>query len=68
MWLHENDEIPCDLVLIGTSDPQGICYVEVNDFFLEHAGELRIIILRSRLAGLLHQLQEPFGAVFCQTG
>ncbi|EMS66479.1 Phospholipid-transporting ATPase 2 [Triticum urartu] len=28
VWLHENDEIPCDLVLIGTSDPQGICYVE----------------------------------------
>ena len=30
VWLHENDEIPCDLVLIGTSDPQGICYVEVK--------------------------------------
>uniref|UniRef100_A0A804RHA0 Phospholipid-transporting ATPase 2 n=1 Tax=Zea mays TaxID=4577 RepID=A0A804RHA0_MAIZE len=28
VWLHENDEIPCDLVLIGTSDRQGICYVE----------------------------------------
>jgi phospholipid-translocating ATPase len=48
VWLHENDEIPCDLVLIGTSDPQGICYVEVNDFFLEHTGELRIIILRRK--------------------
>ena len=23
---------------------------------------------RLRLAGFLHQLQEPFGAVFCQTG
>jgi phospholipid-translocating ATPase len=33
VWLHENDEIPCDLVLIGTSDRQGICYVEVNVFF-----------------------------------
>jgi phospholipid-translocating ATPase len=31
VWLHENDEIPCDLVLIGTSDPQGTCYVEVNE-------------------------------------
>ena len=30
MWLRENDEVPCDLVLIGTSDPQGLCYVEVN--------------------------------------
>ncbi|KAK9222085.1 hypothetical protein WN944_010517 [Citrus x changshan-huyou] len=28
VWLRENDEVPCDLVLIGTSDPQGVCYVE----------------------------------------
>jgi len=31
VWLRENDEVPCDLVLIGTSDLQGICYVEVTD-------------------------------------
>ncbi|KAJ8424435.1 hypothetical protein Cgig2_002747 [Carnegiea gigantea] len=30
VWLRENDEIPCDLVLLGTSDPQGVCYVEGN--------------------------------------
>lgn len=30
VWLRENDEVPCDLVLIGTSDPQGVCYVEVS--------------------------------------
>lgn len=29
VWLRENDEVPCDLVLIGTSDPQGVCYIEV---------------------------------------
>jgi len=29
VWLRENDEVPCDLVLVGTSDPQGVCYVEV---------------------------------------
>ncbi|CAM8958799.1 unnamed protein product [Rhodiola kirilowii] len=28
VWLRENDEVPCDLVLLGTSDPQGVCYVE----------------------------------------
>ncbi|KAG5551952.1 hypothetical protein RHGRI_010149 [Rhododendron griersonianum] len=28
VWLRENDEVPCDLVLVGTSDPQGLCYVE----------------------------------------
>lgn len=29
VWLRENEEVPCDLVVIGTSDPQGICNVEV---------------------------------------
>jgi phospholipid-translocating ATPase len=36
VWLHENDEIPCDLVLIGTSDSQGICYVEVTELHFSH--------------------------------
>ncbi|CAH9115128.1 unnamed protein product [Cuscuta europaea] len=30
VWLRENDEVPCDLILIGTSDPQGLCYVETS--------------------------------------
>ncbi|KAI9086650.1 hypothetical protein K1719_031244 [Acacia pycnantha] len=30
VWLRENDEVPCDLVLIGTSDPQGLCYIETS--------------------------------------
>ncbi|KAF5950191.1 hypothetical protein HYC85_012184 [Camellia sinensis] len=28
VWLRENDEVPCDVVLIGASDPQGLCCVE----------------------------------------
>ncbi|KAB1209891.1 Phospholipid-transporting ATPase 2 [Morella rubra] len=28
VWIRENDEVPCDLVLLGTSDPQGVCYIE----------------------------------------
>jgi hypothetical protein len=32
VWLRENEEVPCDLVIIGTSDPQGICCVEVKQF------------------------------------
>ncbi|CAI0385422.1 unnamed protein product [Linum tenue] len=28
VWLRENDEVPCDLVVLGTSDPQGLCYIE----------------------------------------
>lgn len=30
VWLRENDEVPCDLVLVGTSDLQGLCYVETS--------------------------------------
>ncbi|GBG70477.1 hypothetical protein CBR_g6606 [Chara braunii] len=28
IWLRENDEVPCDLVLLGASETQGFCYVE----------------------------------------
>ena len=52
MWLHENDEIPCDLVLIGTSDPQGICYVEVNDFFLEQRRRAAYHYIKKKERGL----------------
>ncbi|KAK6140761.1 hypothetical protein DH2020_025496 [Rehmannia glutinosa] len=30
VWLRENDEVPCDLVLLGTADPLGICYAELK--------------------------------------
>ncbi|KAI4363845.1 hypothetical protein MLD38_020012 [Melastoma candidum] len=30
VWLRENDEVPCDLVLMGTSDAQGLCCVETS--------------------------------------
>ncbi|KAJ7519907.1 hypothetical protein O6H91_20G059900 [Diphasiastrum complanatum] len=28
VWLREDDEVPCDLVLLGSSDSQGFCFVE----------------------------------------
>ncbi|XP_024378284.1 phospholipid-transporting ATPase 2 isoform X3 [Physcomitrium patens] len=28
VWLLENDEIPCDMVLLGTAEPLGLCYIE----------------------------------------
>ncbi|BBM97303.1 hypothetical protein Mp_1g04630 [Marchantia polymorpha subsp. ruderalis] len=28
LWLRDQDEVPCDMVLLGTSEPGGICYVE----------------------------------------
>lgn len=30
VWLLENDEIPCDMVLLGTAEPLGLCYIEVS--------------------------------------
>jgi magnesium-transporting ATPase (P-type) len=30
VWLQEDAEVPCDLVLLGTSDPMGHCYVQVS--------------------------------------
>jgi magnesium-transporting ATPase (P-type) len=28
--LQENDEIPCDLVLLSSSDPLGNCFIQVH--------------------------------------
>ncbi|CAM0905081.1 unnamed protein product [Alopecurus aequalis] len=58
VWLHENDEIPCDLVLIGTSDPQGICYVETAA--LDGETDLKTRIVPSICANLS---QEQLGKI-----
>lgn len=48
--------MPSDLVLIGTSDPQGICYVEVS-MEVHVFGELGFVLLfsnsRSRMDGVI---------------
>lgn len=64
MWLHENDEIPCDLVLIGTSDPQGICYVETSA--LDGETDLKTRIVPSISANLsVEQLEKVKGVIEC---
>ncbi|XP_047065739.1 phospholipid-transporting ATPase 2-like isoform X2 [Lolium rigidum] len=64
VWLHENDEIPCDLVLIGTSDPQGICYVETAA--LDGETDLKTRIIPSICANLSpEQLGKIKGVVEC---
>ncbi|TVU13805.1 hypothetical protein EJB05_37233, partial [Eragrostis curvula] len=64
VWLHENDEIPCDVVLIGTSDPQGICYVETAA--LDGEIDLKTRLIPSISANLsAEQLGKVKGVVEC---
>ncbi|KAK3145027.1 hypothetical protein QOZ80_4AG0321700 [Eleusine coracana subsp. coracana] len=64
VWLHENDEVPCDLVLIGTSDPQGICYVETAA--LDGEIDLKTRVVPSISANLsAEQLGKVKGVVEC---
>ncbi|RDX67499.1 Phospholipid-transporting ATPase 2, partial [Mucuna pruriens] len=50
VWLRENDEVPCDLVLIGTSDPQGVCYVETAA--LDGETDLKTRVIPSACMGI----------------
>ncbi|XP_028807852.1 phospholipid-transporting ATPase 2 [Neltuma alba] len=64
VWLRENDEVPCDLVLIGTSDPQGLCYIETSA--LDGETDLKTRIIPSACMGidveLLHKIK---GVIEC---
>ncbi|XP_059280312.1 phospholipid-transporting ATPase 2 [Lycium ferocissimum] len=64
VWLRENDEVPCDLVLIGTSDPHGLCYVETAA--LDGETDLKTRVVASACMGidseLLHKIK---GVIEC---
>ncbi|KAL2331677.1 hypothetical protein Fmac_019258 [Flemingia macrophylla] len=64
VWLRENDEVPSDLVLIGTSDPQGVCYVETAA--LDGETDLKTRVIPSACMGidveLLHKIK---GVIEC---
>ncbi|XP_042387499.1 phospholipid-transporting ATPase 2-like isoform X1 [Zingiber officinale] len=64
VWLRENDEVPCDLVLIGASEPQGICYVETAA--LDGETDLKTRVLPSSCIGLTpEQLHKIKGVIEC---
>ncbi|PON34844.1 P-type ATPase, subfamily IV [Parasponia andersonii] len=72
VWLRENDEVPCDLVLIGTSDPQGMGYVETAA--LDGETDLKTRVIPSACTGidleLLHKIKASlrpriFGVIEC---
>ncbi|KAH9615990.1 hypothetical protein KSS87_005366 [Heliosperma pusillum] len=64
VWLRENDEVPCDLVLLGTSDSQGVCYVETAA--LDGETDLKTRVIPSACMGidfdLLHKIK---GVIEC---
>ncbi|KAK9150198.1 hypothetical protein Syun_008507 [Stephania yunnanensis] len=64
VWLRENDEVPCDLVVLGTSDPQGICYIETAA--LDGETDLKTRFIPSACMGLdpelLHKIK---GVIEC---
>ncbi|XP_059644716.1 phospholipid-transporting ATPase 2 [Cornus florida] len=64
VWLRENEEAPCDLVLIGTSEPQGLCYIETSA--LDGETDLKTRVIPSACMGidfeLLHKIK---GVIEC---
>ncbi|XP_010481763.1 PREDICTED: phospholipid-transporting ATPase 2 [Camelina sativa] len=64
VWLRENDEVPCDLVLLGTSDPQGVCYVETSA--LDGETDLKTRVIPSACVGIdLELLHKMKGVIEC---
>ncbi|PIA58375.1 hypothetical protein AQUCO_00500355v1 [Aquilegia coerulea] len=64
VWLRENDEVPCDLVLIGTSDPQGTCYIETAA--LDGETDLKMRVIPSACMGLVPELLHKIkGVIEC---
>ncbi|KAL1834610.1 hypothetical protein DCAR_0104820 [Daucus carota subsp. sativus] len=64
VWLRENDEVPCDLVLIGTSEPQGQCHVETSA--LDGETDLKTRVIPPACAGIeLELLHKIKGVIEC---
>jgi phospholipid-translocating ATPase len=64
VWIRENEEVPCDLVLTGTSEPQGVCHVETAA--LDGEIDLKTRVIPPTCAGLdSEQLHKIKGVIEC---
>lgn len=41
IWLKENEEIPCDVLLLATPEPSGVCYIQTTNLDGESDLKLR---------------------------
>jgi len=64
VWVRENEEVPCDLVLLGTSEPQGLCHIETAA--LDGESDLKTRVSPPPCVGLeFEQLHRIKGVIEC---
>eukprot|EP01138_Halocafeteria_seosinensis_P003273 gb/GECG01003348.1/.p1 GENE.gb/GECG01003348.1/~~gb/GECG01003348.1/.p1 ORF type:complete len:1398 (+),score=180.54 gb/GECG01003348.1/:1-4194(+) len=65
--LHEDDEIPADCVLLSSSDPQGICYIQTTNLDGESNWKTRVSLHETRNLDTNAKLGQFKGIVMCQS-